>query len=84
MAAEMHASMTGMDAPSAPCDPCTDEAGMMQDCLAAGCTSFTATAQDDVVVFAFHRPSYGSLLAQFAGGVAKRPDPYPPKPTILV
>lgn len=84
MAMGTHAAMTGMDAPSAPCDPCTDEAGMMQDCLASACVSFTATAQHDVVAFAFHRPSYGALLAQFASGVAKRPDPYPPRPTIPV
>ncbi len=83
MAMPAHAMSADMDASSDRCDPCTDGFGMMQDCVAPFCMTFAATVQSDVLVFSSHRPSYGSVLADFFDGVRKRPEPYPPRPTIL-
>lgn len=82
-ATEMHAMMAGMDASSERCGACADEAGAMQDCLAP-CMSFTAIAQHDGIVFLSHRAGYGSVLEQSFGNAGKRPDPYPPRSTILI
>ena len=83
MAMPAHATSTDMGAPSDPCRPCSDASSMMQNCVAPLCMSFAAAAQSDVLVFSSYRPSYGSVLADFFDGVGKRPDPYPPRPTIL-
>ncbi len=82
MSGEMHTAMLEMDAATEDRSPCADEPGMMQNCLPT-CMSVPALASQDAVRLSLRRAGYESPLEQSLSGTQSRPDPYPPRPTIL-
>jgi len=82
MAADADAAMAKVDAGMSSCGRCSDEPYMTQDCWAT-CTSIPALAPQEAVRFSSPPASYEPAVEKLFSGAESRPDPYPPRPTIL-
>ncbi len=82
MASDMHSAMAGMNSSADDCAPCKGAPGAMEDCLPV-CINMPAVAPEYTVRLSLIPATYEPSLEPSFIGTQRRPDPYPPRPTIL-